>query len=475
MSRSLTENLSQPTYNPIGFDPYPDNEEGWKEVYDFRWQCVLQYPYSAETQKAEHLFRAFDDQGNEIDQTRRLFRFFAFICETDARTLSPGLVLEASDKKLLGAGEQVWRRSRMGEQLGVWFHELTVLGDGWVEAVRMSPKPPHRTRLVHYDPRHVTPFYDVETGTELERVEIEIDYMDRPLEGGIPGEETTHSYKRVLTRTRIDVYRNGELMQAESGEHGLGEVPAVQLRCIPWDRSGHSLCAASGVERALMFMDSLVTQGKAIGTRWANPTTIFYGFKVGDPSSAAAFGRMINGAPKDGRAEHLEAKAASIDQLLKLQQEVASHIREVSPEFLFSDSGARESAEARSLRGQAFEAKMLDMRDRNYAALRRVIAMAVAMEERQRWDPDRYDRFRIDAPPILPRNVKAELEALDLIKGDLKRADRIRHLQRLGLVDATVDPEKYAAEVQDEQAVVASQFFTEPPAAASAPAGAPNV
>jgi hypothetical protein len=94
-----------------------------------------------------------------------------------------------------------------------------------------------------------------------------------------------------------------------------------------------------------------------------------------------------------------------------------------------------------------------------------VICMAVAMEVRQRLDPDRYDKFRIDAPPILPRNVKAELEALDLVKGDLKRADRIRHLQRLGLVDATVDPEKYAAEVQDEQAVRAEQFFADTPAA----------
>lgn len=472
MRRFTDDNLSQPTYSPVGFDPYPDNEDGWKNLYDFRWQCFLQYPYSADTQKKEHLFRAFDDQGNEIDQTRRLFRFFGFICETDARALAPVLVLEGRD---LPAGEAVWRRSRLSEQFGVWAYELTVLGDGWVEAVRMSPKPPYKTRLVHYDPRHVTPFYDVETGTELERLEIEIDYMDRPLQDGIPGEETTHSYRRVLTRTRIEVYRNGELIPAESGEHGLGEVPAVQLRCIPWDRSGHSLCAASGVERALMFMDSLVTQGKAIGTRWANPTTIYYGFKVGDPSSAAAFGRVINGAPEKGRAEHLEAKTASIDQLLKLHQEIAAHIREVSPEFLFSDSGARESAEARSLRGNAFEAKMLDMRGRNYSALCRAIGMAVAMEERQRWDPDRYDRFRIDAPPVLPRNVKAELEALDLVRNDLKRSDRVRHLQRLGLVDATVDPEKYAAEVQDEQAATASQFFTDTPAAAPAPAGTPNV
>lgn len=439
--------LSEPIYNPsAGYDPYPDNEEGWKSLYDFRWQCYLHHPYGGATQKKEHLFRAFDDSGNEIDQTRRIFRWYQFVVDTDTRALAPGrLILELNNPDVpraqLAQGERIWRRSHFAQHQLRWFTQVCALGDGWMEAVRTSPKPPYNTKIVFYDPRNVTSWYDAETGTELEKVEIEIGYLDNPARVN-PADETFQSYKRVLTRTRIDVYRNGEHVPAESGEHGLGVVPCVHLQAIPFDQPEHSLPAPAGIERPLMKMDSLATQMGAIGNRYANPTLALFGFKVGPSSDVQRFGRMIDGAPADGRAEYLEAKSASIPGLLSSLQELDRHIRDTSPEVLFASDSAQESAEARSLRANAFEAKMETMRAGIFAALVEVTGYALAMDAGQAWGDD-FDVFEIDAPPILPRNIKAELEHLHLIKADLTHADYVRHLQRLGFVARDVEPNDY--------------------------------
>jgi len=455
----MPADLSEPLYEPSsGYDPYPDNEEGWRALYDFRWQCYLHHPYGAATQKKEHLFRAFDDSGNEIDQTRRIFRWYQFIVDTDTRALAPGrLILELSSpdvsRQQLVAGEQIWRRSRMAQHQLRWFIQVCALGDGWMEAVRTSAKPPYNSKIVFYDPRCVTAWYDAETGTELEKVEIEIGYLDNPARVD-PKSETFQSYKRVLTRTRIDVYRNGDHVGAESGEHGLGVVPCVHLQAIPFDQPEHSLPAPAGIERPLMRMDSLATQMGAIGSRYANPTLALFGFKVGRNSDVQRFGRMIDGAPSDGRAEYLEAKSASIPGLLDSMKELDRHIRDTSPEVLFASDAAQESAEARSLRANAFEAKMATMRADIYAALVEVTGYALALDAGKPWGPT-FDIYKIDAPPILPRNTKAELETLLLVKPDLTHADYIRNLQRLGFVPSEIEPGDYntadAVVVSDSQ------------------------
>lgn len=468
----MTTDYSQPTYEPAaGWDPYPATEAGWRELYDLRWQMYMMSPYGGGQQRGEHLFRAFDDSGNEIDQTRRIFRYFGFIADTDAAALAgTDIALETAGRRAgtsrpaqLDAGEVVWRRSRVATQAPLWFTMLCGLGDYCVEAVRTSPRPPYRTRLVGYDPRLTTLVYDDETGMELVEARICIDNQNPTERRDGKGAPTTDRYERVLTRGRIDIYRNGVLSEGESGPHNAGVVPLVHLRCLPWDQPEHSLCAAAGVERGLMKLDSLATQISAIGTRYGNPTMVVRGAKLGANSRAQRFGYMIDGVPADGAVEYLEAKFANIPALLQHMQALHSHIRDTSPEFLFASDAAQESAEARSLRGQAFEAKMRSMRGRVYGALAEITGVAVAMDQNRAFDLGE-SLYKIEAPPILPRNIKVELESLELVKSAIKRADYVRHLQRLGMVGMEHDPEAYAAEVQDETAARAAAFFTEPAA-----------
>ena len=282
--------------------------------------------------------------------------------------------------------------------------------------------------------------------------------MDAPIRARADGMGAVEVYKRVLTKERIDVYYNGVLSVAESGPHGLGVVPAVHLQALPFDQPEHSLPAASGIERIVARMDSLMTQAGAVGARFANPTLATFGFKVGRNSDVQRFGRMIDGAPKDGRAEYIEATTASITQLLEAMREADRHLRDTCPEVLFSSDAAQESAEARSLRGNSFELKMEAMRGGIYGELCRVTGMAVALDANRAFGEE-DEQFIIHAPPVLPRGVKSELEALALIEPKIKRSDYIRHLQRLALVPADADPESYAAEVADEQAARATTFF----------------
>jgi hypothetical protein len=480
MSRTSTNRYDEPAYQPAcGFDDYPESEEGWRETYAWRLENYLMRAYAAEVQKEEHLFRAFDDTGNEIDQTRRLWNFWRFIVDTDARALTGGgLTLETLDHSaavrmrggraagqdaLLLAGEAVWRRARLATNLPRWGRMACAMGDYFLEAVPLSRREPRRTTIVAYDPRTVTAIYDLATGTELERVEIDSQYLDAPLmterKGQAP-DAAVQTYRRVLTRDRVDVYRNGEPVPAESGDHGLGYVPIVQLRAIPFDQPEHSLPAPGGIERQVMRLDSLATMNHAIGNRSGNPIFATIGFVLGGTGATKVgrLGRFIDGIPKDGDAKFITPDAGLLPHLLEQARELVHQIRDTSPEFLFASDAAQESAEARSLRGQAFEAKMLEMRAGVYDALCTVTAMAVAMDGGPRFDPDNVP-FKIDAPPILPRNTTAELDNLIKVKPDIKRADYVRGLQRLGFVDGDEDPETYASEVADETATRATQFF----------------
>lgn len=475
---TTARDYSDPAYNPVaGWEPYPETEEGWRGLYDLRWSMYLLHPYSAAIQQREHLFRAFDDSGNEIDQTRRIFRYYSFISDTDARALHGGrLTLETYDTApgrakapQLLAGEAVWKRSRVDAFFPKWARMLCPLGDYYLEAVRMSPTPPYRTQIVGYDPRTVTVVYDAETGTQIVEARICLDHQDAGESMDRTGSPTVHRYERILTRTHVEVLRDG--VRISYAPHGLGVPPIVHLQALPWDQPEHSLPAPAGVERALMILDGLATQGKAIGNRYAQPTLVTYGFKLGAGSSVARFGRMIDGAPKDGKAEYLESALASMPHILDYMKEMHAHIRDTSPEFLFASDAARESAEARSMRGDAFRAKMEEMRAGVFAGLAEVTAMAVAMDEARPFDLGTVP-YRIEAPPVLPRSIKVEVETLNLIQADMKRSDRIRALQRLGLVSNEHDPEAYVAEVMDETADRASQFFATP--SASTPAATPD-
>jgi len=452
----MADDYSEPAYNALsGWDPNPTTEEGWHELYEFREEQYLQRPYGAALQKLEHLFRAFDDAGKEIDQTRRILRYGAFVVDTDARALGGGkLVLdldheEAEDptrQAQLTEAVSLWRRSELKSQLSSWFLMLCALGDRWVAAVRTSAVRPYRMRLVSYDPRLVTPTYDA-TKTRLERVVI------RSPDGTIEQEYTA---TQVITRTGGNV--------TETWIHNLGVPPVAHLRCIPWGQPEHSLSAASGIERAAAVVDGLLTQGKAIGHRFANPTLVTFGFKLGAGSDVQRFGRSIDGAPVAGKAEYLTAGVSVIGDLLEEAREIDRHIRDTCPEFLFASDSAGESGEARNMRARAFEAKIEDMRGPIYAQLARITAIAVAAEQGRAFDAGLDDCLTITGPPVLPQSRKGELEALELAKPGMKRADYTRQLQRLGFVPSDADPEMYAIAVADEQAGRAADFMRGDPA-----------
>lgn len=452
--------------------PYPTTTAQWRSRYDRLLACYLGEPYSSAECTAFHLFRALDDGGNEYAQAKRLFSAFRFIVDTDvAGVLGGGLTLEVGDGEadgdagrdaLLVAGEAVWNRSCVAERWEDWFTKAAIMGAVGIEVFRRGSD--GRAVLQAYDPRHVSVYYDVEAGTELETVIIDVPYLDAPEvarhDGVIEDDPTPHTYRRVLTRDRVEVYVDGRLDERRSGPHKLGVVPFVWLTFKPAPDPEHGFSAAHGVEGAIMRADSCVEQIGAIGNRYGHPWIIAKGFEIGGGSTVGKLGRILQGVPKDGDLEGKVFGAEAVGPLLETIRECLTDIMR-APEFVFTEGGAGESGEARSYKAAGLEAKLNLVRNRWFPAIARATWYGTLMDRGQRVDADQADRqvFRIDAGPILPRNVRAEVEVLGLAAPHVKRADITRHLQRLGIVDRDVDPDAYAAEVADEQADRATQFF----------------
>lgn len=457
--------IDEPIYRETGTDFYPEDEAGWFDVYQRRENTYLYQPYSATTAKHEHLFRAFNLYGNEIDATKRVWGYYQFITDVDAGALAPsGLILEeakeTTEAAWLPVGEAIWTRCNLDTELPHWALQTCKLGDYWLEVQRRSDG---AYVIVGHDPQCIKEIVYDSTGTLLEHLVIEIDQMDRPLvtRGQGAPDAVIHKIRRILTPTTITVEVDGRVDPARSGRNPLGYVPAVQLRAIRGADPAHSLPAAHGVERAVMQLDSHLTQTRAVGHRVGNPILMFKGAKIEAGAGLGELGRVVSGVPADGDGKYIEPTMSAIAEIRNQMEQLAAHLREKSPEFLFSDSGAAESGEARAYRAILFEMKIGMMRKPWYNAVCRVIQMAACLTIGKPYTPDeRY--YMIDAPPVLPVNRAKEVELLMAIKPELRRADLVRHLQRLGFIPADVDPEEYAAEAADEGAARATAFMTEP-------------
>jgi hypothetical protein len=436
---------------------YPSTEEGWADCYDRRWACYVGEKYGVDEVKEFHLFRALDENNAEIDQTRRIFNLTKFIVDTDVGGVLGGRVaLEVEDgheegeearAALLLAGEAVWKRSLVVERAEGWVRSTAVMGDEYLEAVRTNTTKPYRTTLVAYDARNVTPTYDQETGTRLIRAVINANYFDEDTvaHDGTIEQGALHTYRREVDATEIRVYVDGAFRADLSGPHGAGEIPVVHLQWAPFTSPEHGLPAASGIEQAVMMLDSFATQGKAISTRFANPIGWVAGAKLPDGSDIHKFGRMFSG-PADMKAGYLEPSGSTIQQLAEQIRQILDYLQDTEPEFLFADAGINVSAEAKAFKAAAYENKIGNARTRIFAGLARATAIAVAMDLNQPVDIERIP-FRIDAGPILPRNVKSEVEILNSVRDRITQGDFVRHLQRLGIVGLHEDPEDYAARV----------------------------
>jgi len=142
-----------------------------------------------------------------------------------------------------------------------------------------------------------------------------------------------------------------------------------------------------------------------------------------------------------------------MDGIARLQEALERMIRDIRltfPEFLFIGGGstANMSGEALRLLQSRYEAKYMDIRDRMYSGLERALAIGVALEQRREYDPSRHP-VRITAPPLLPADKKATLEALTLARGlgALSQVDIVRHLQRLDLANADIEADEYLAQM----------------------------
>lgn len=457
-------------YGPAsGLSGYPATAAEWDDRYARLESWYVGDAYTTAEITAFHLFRVLDDTGKEIAYSKRLFDGFKYIVDRNVEGfLSGGLTLEVADgieegprASLLVAGEAVWNRSHVDEQIERWITTGAKFGAFGLEVVRRTSDA--RAVLMLADPRNTRVWYDDETGTELVKVTTTTRYRDADVmnpRDGVVEAGAQHEYRREIDATQVRVFIDGKLSADESGPHFLGRVPFVWMVWKPCGDPEHGLSAAHGCEGALMRADSLIEEVGAIANRHGYPWVVAKGFQVGSASDVSNFGRILSGVPADGALEMVTGGGEAIPGLLEAIGACMAEVRQ-APEFVFTEGGAGESGEARSYKASAFEAKVKLARDRILTGIARAVWYGTMMDGRRAITPGMEDVtvFKIDAGPILPRNLKSEVEMLMATKTSVKAADHIRGLQRIGIVDQDEDPEAYAAEVADETATRATQFF----------------
>lgn len=453
---------------------YPEDEAGWIDRYDTLWAAYVGKAYTPEEILVHKLFKAVDDDGKLLDVTQRVHRDFQFLVRTYAGAAigAPGPVLEADEAGALAVGEAIWKRSRVGARIEGWAKTCGALGDfGW-EIARRSRTEPYM--LLPRDPRVARVYYDA-TCTRIERVVISVGYVEPGEMSGHDGVVNTsvpHQWRRELTDRAVTTWRDGVLVPEESGPHTLGVVPFVHVCWEPWTEPEHGLPAGHPIDKAMAMMDSIHCQIRAVGARHGNPVGVAKGFKLGGANDVGMLGRVINGVPVGGSFEYAEPSADVVGKLLDAIDKLQSHVRQTDPAYIFGDAGGgQESGQAKGYRAAAFENAVSGIRGRFFGGLTEAIELCACATARRPYDPD-HQPYRVDLPPILPRNVQAEVSTLDLVKDRIKREDYTRHLQRLGFIDPELDPVAYASEVEDEVAARAQAMFVDP-AEGGPPDGAP--
>jgi len=441
----------------------PEDRAGWEERYNWLDAAFYGEPYSTGDITALGLFRAVDENGDELSITKRLLQDWRFVIETDANAvvghrlhLDEG---QREDKAMVDAGLTVWRRSQVNRQAGRWARTNAALGDLMWEATMTEGG----AVIVGHDPRHVRVFYDEETRTRIVRAEITIPYFS-PQEtsstGGAEAPPVMHVYHRKYTETEVETYLDGVPQDAMSGRNILGAVPIVHNAWLS-DIADveHGLCAPHGLELAFSYVDSALEQIKAGGNRFGNPILALSGATLGTDSDIFKLGRVVSGLPEGASLGYAEADMKGAKMLLEAAVQVRQMAQDTMPEFIFAGSGANSSGEALAMRTGQFALKMEEIRGRWYDSLSRVTEYAVALDQKRSWNPETAD-LSVRGGPVVPVNTKAELEALDIAgRNGLSAADKVRRLQSLGYVRQDVDPEAYAAEQFDMSADRASMFF----------------
>lgn len=427
----------------------PQGFSEWSEHYARREAAYRGGLYDRVQREAWRLFEARDPAGELIAETRRLTRDVQHVVDVDASALSASWTLEPTHEgtdALAEAGLSIWRRSGVIERRAQWARVGASLGDHHIEAVRMAPGD---VRLVAYDPRFVHVEYDEATGTQIERVIVQMAVMDAPdVSGGRLVESGRVSMiTRVLDRELVRVWEDGVLVS--EAPHGLDVVPWVHLPFLPYTDPAHGMWAAPGLDGPVAAVDSMLAAIGAVANRHGAPILHVSGAKL-DTSGDSVFqpGRVL-ATPSGVGAGYIEATLTGLDTLLASAQQARAQARETLPEFLFVEAGATASGAALSMRATQFVSKMSEVRERWYSGVSRATEMALAMQREATLDE--APKIRISAPPVLPADSRGESAVIrELYEGGyLLLEDAVQALQRLGYVPADVDPADYAEQLRD--------------------------
>ena len=470
---------------------YPDSHQAWADRYQLLLDLAHGDDYARDLIKQEQLFRAFDDAGEVIGYTRAYYRDRMFVLSVAVSALAIGEVtlnpVEGIPEAEVERAKAIWKRSQPDDD---WSMTLVAAGDLFLEPARADAGSDEVT-IISHPPQNTVPVYGMVHRARLERVTVTSAVVDDPVvdySGNVTEAATTYTHQRRLDRTEITVTatyppdsegeEQKQVDEKASGPHRLGAVPLVHVKCIPASYPEHSLPVTHGMDRGIMLADSLISQIKAVGDRFANPKPYLFGAKLGDDSAYSLFGRILNIFGGSGKqqieAGYIEPTMTGIKELREQLAELLAEIRATLPEFLFNGkSTANISAEALQLLATQYERRYSAIRTRYYKALEKALAMGVALELRRPYDPDRHP-VTIEGPALLPANIKLQLEAMQLAKdlGGLSVVDIVKGTQALGLADREVDAEDYAELVAEEQMGAAQALMgTDGPGAA---AGTPN-
>lgn len=458
----------------------PTSESGWRDEYQRRMDAYHLEPYTKGEADAYHLFSAFDVRGEEIAQTRRTFRDYAFIIDRAAESLfGGGLSLELQggvlddvddraglEASILAEGQAVLDRSKFDR----WADRLAwmcAIGRAGIECVRTSSTAPYRTKLVVRDPRVYACIYDDMTETELDKVIVtnvlfESEQLDQrgDVIANADGEQDTslNIYRRVLTRDRVDVTVNDQNQDEESGEHGLDDaVPFVNLVWGETSQVGHGNGTGRGILSVLAAADSLSAQVHAIATRYGDPKPYIKGATLSASPTAASttrkvgvFGYVLHGLPADAEVGYWEPKQNTIGSMLEAIGKLLDRVRHTFPVFAVYSGGASASGEALRTRSAAYMSEVLRARAAILPELSRAIDMAVAMDRDVPYSGEDA-LFKLVPGPVFPADLQKEIETLEIVRQAnlITPADYVRHMQRLGVVDPDRDPSEYAMEAMD--------------------------
>jgi hypothetical protein len=433
----------------------------WVQRYGMRRLAYLMAPYGAGEVAYYGLFTARDPYNNVIAFTRRVNADFRFIVEKDvAAVVGPlslevvpavKLVSEEAAVILQAEGEAIWQRSGLD---GWWeraVRDAAICGSMFMEAVRDGES----TRVVSYPPENCEAVYD-DYGTRLVRLWVRMTVYEGSESPDAVNvrDNIGKTIARRIDSERVDVWIDG-VKQPDgvngAGPHFFGVCPAVHVPWVPYSQPEHGLGSGEGIDAALAMADSLASQMAAIGNRHANP--ILLGKGVGlQGIDLFKLGRSIQ-FDGDGEVSYLEANLQGVTALLDQANTVMANVRATNPQFALYSAGANASGEALRTLGAGYVSYIEAIRRRVHGALALVTAYARSMAAGETWRADRAV-YRVAAPPVLPADVATETERAKMLvaEGLMTRADAIRHLQRLGVVDPEQSPVEYAARIATEQA-----------------------